>query len=600
MNILFVNYGDFTSNSLNHIGAFANALIKKGHACIVAVPNAVDSLKVIPNPLFKAALFEELFAQPNLFPDGRSADIIHAWTPREVVRAFVISYQKLAHAKLIIHLEDNEDFLLATWLKTPLDELKEVPAHIIREKSILALIHPRRSRAFLKAADAATIITPSLSEFLPEGLPFLELSPGIDYSLESSLKKEPKLLSELSITENEKIIVLTGSTTFANESELRDLYLAVGLLNTKGIPTKLIRTGFTLEHFKESLPRSINQHVIELGFIDKARLPALLALADVLIQPGKPGPFNDYRLPSKLPEFLSSGRPVILPKTNIGLRLREGVDALLLKDGTPEEIAALCEKLFLDPILSRTLSENAVRFAQSHFNLTRVTEGLISFYTSVLEKGSEPYKTSSLSETEDEINLAAKALAHAVSSTPVFAQAKELASLVADLVSDLSYTTQDRNRLKEDALLSINHIKNVEENLGNFKRHAEALEIQSSERLKQIENLDIHLANFKSHAVALEIQSSERLKQIESLNLTIKAKNETLELTLNQLEESNAVLTQFKVFSELRKTELAAQVAAIEAEIEAKKRKIVAMENSFSWKFTAPLRFIQRAFTVSK
>jgi hypothetical protein len=43
----------------------------------------------------------------------------------------------------------------------------------------------------------------------------------------------------------------------------------------------------------------------------------LLALADLLVQPGKPDAFNDYRFPSKLPEFLSVGRPVILPDTNI-------------------------------------------------------------------------------------------------------------------------------------------------------------------------------------------------------------------------------------------------------------------------------------------
>ena len=47
------------------------------------------------------------------------------------------------------------------------------------------------------------------------------------------------------------------------------------------------------------------------------------ALADVLVQPGRAGPFNDYRLPSKLPEFLSAGRPVVLPATNLARQLRD-------------------------------------------------------------------------------------------------------------------------------------------------------------------------------------------------------------------------------------------------------------------------------------
>ena len=39
MNILFVNYGDFATNSLNHIGGFANTLSASGYACVVVVPH---------------------------------------------------------------------------------------------------------------------------------------------------------------------------------------------------------------------------------------------------------------------------------------------------------------------------------------------------------------------------------------------------------------------------------------------------------------------------------------------------------------------------------------------------------------------------------
>ena len=59
----------------------------------------------------------------------------------------------------------------------------------------------------------------------------------------------------------------------------------------------------------------------------------------MLVQPGRPDAFNDYRFPSKLPEFLASGRPVMLPRTNIGLHLEDGVEALLLGHGDADEIA---------------------------------------------------------------------------------------------------------------------------------------------------------------------------------------------------------------------------------------------------------------------
>ena len=52
LNILFVNYGDFTTNSLNHIGGFANTLCAAGHACVVAVPDRKETLQHIVTPLF--------------------------------------------------------------------------------------------------------------------------------------------------------------------------------------------------------------------------------------------------------------------------------------------------------------------------------------------------------------------------------------------------------------------------------------------------------------------------------------------------------------------------------------------------------------------
>ena len=86
--------------------------------------------------------------------------------------------------------------------------------------------------------------------------------------------------------------------------------------------------------------------------------------ADLFVQPGAPGAFNDFRLPSKLPEFLAVGRPVVLPAANVGLRLRDGEQALLLRTGAPEEIAAKVEALLADPALAARLGRAGQAFAR--------------------------------------------------------------------------------------------------------------------------------------------------------------------------------------------------------------------------------------------
>ena len=173
MNILFVNYGDFTTNSLNHISGFANALTATGHACVVAVPSGKDSFSAVSRPAFIPALYNELLGKPAFFPDGRSADVIHAWTPREFVRKFVLSYQRVAErsARLVVHLEDNEEFLISGFSGKSIAELRAMGFEELDTHVSDRLPHPVRYRTFLRMADAVTVIVDRLREPCPRGLP---------------------------------------------------------------------------------------------------------------------------------------------------------------------------------------------------------------------------------------------------------------------------------------------------------------------------------------------------------------------------------------------------------------------------------------------
>ncbi|MES2696866.1 MAG: glycosyltransferase, partial [Verrucomicrobiota bacterium] len=398
MNILFVNYGDFTTNSLNHIGGFANTLSAAGHACVVAVPHRKETLQHIAHPLFIAATYEELLERPAIFPNGKTADLIHAWTPRECVRKFTIAYQRaaLAHripehaARLLIHLEDNEHFLLEGYTGKSFSELREISATELDKQLNDSLPHPLRSESFLRIADGVTHIIDKLAEFAPPDTPTHLLFPGVDFNLYRPAPADGATLAayraELGLRDDEKVLVFTGSNTFANEPEMRELYLAVALLNQRGQPTRLVRTGFNSPRFLEGLPGDVKQHVLDLGFIAKERLPLLLALADVLVQPGRSGAFNDYRLPSKLPEFLASGKPVALPPTNLAALMQDGREAIFLPTGAPAEIADTCQRLFADATLAKQLGEHAVVFARKYFSLQANTRGLLDFYSATLAR----------------------------------------------------------------------------------------------------------------------------------------------------------------------------------------------------------------------
>ena len=496
MNILFVNYGDFTTNSLNHIGGFANTLCAAGHACIVAVPARKETVAHLAHPLFIAATYDELLTLPKIFPDGRPADLIHAWTPREGVRKFTLAYQRglATPARLVIHLEDNEQFLLEAYTGKKFSALRDAPLAETDAWLVDGLPHPLRHETFLRLADGVTHIVESLRAFAPPGAPTQLLPPGVDFSLYTPQPPDPKLRAELRLRDDERVIVFTGSNTFANEPEMRELYVAVALLNQRGTPTRLIRTGFNSPTFTDSLAFDHKKFVIDLGFVEKAKLPKLLALADVLVQPGRAGTFNDYRLPSKLPEFLAMGKAVVLPPTNIALTMQDGRDAVFLKTGAPEEIADACRRLFVDPPTCAKLGQNAVAFAKKHFDLAANSRALLAFYEATLAR--QPAADWSLARdplTSETELVSAQARARAA-SPPALSNVEGLASDVEHL-----------------ALLT----KQLESALELWRRQPDAKLTQLTERVRSLQE---HASNLETILADTRRLTTQHVANIECLD----------------------------------------------------------------------------------
>ena len=388
MNILFVCHNDFASNSMNHIRGFARGLGALGHACAAAVPdNYAPTREALEQaPPFRPVLFSEVWTDVGaLFPDRQPADVIHAWTPREHVRRAVGRCREaMPTADLVVHMEDNEQHLSEVYAKTGYARLRHLSDGELAAKLPLNLSHPRRHLDLLRSADGVTGIVAELADFVPAGVPFAEQWPAVDFERYHPGPPDPGLRAALGIRSGEKILCYTGNSHFANGAEVQSLYEAVFLLNRQGVPCRLVRTGVDAADFPPRFPPGeLARYIVDLGFVEPARLPGLLRLADVLVQPGERNRFNTHRLPSKLPEFLAAGRPVVMPRANVGLRVRPGEEALVLETGTPEEIAENCRRVFSDGALAARLSAGGAAFARRHFDPATHSRALVRFYEEV-------------------------------------------------------------------------------------------------------------------------------------------------------------------------------------------------------------------------
>lgn len=390
-NVLFILYHDFTSNSAYHVHSLANCLAELDYECAVVVPDHKRTVQSIGSkPNYSYYEFRDLERSPLRFADGRGVDLVHCWTPREIVRGFYERVQSLHSGRLLIHLEDNEWQVAARSLKRRYESLEKLRLLELDELITPNLSHPVRGKRFLEKADGVTVIMRTLKDLVPSGKPSVEIWPSADEALFGPRPIDWDRRQKLGIARNSTAIVYTGNVHAANAAEVRSLYLAVALLNREGHPATLIRTGRDFCSFLGHDHHWARQYSIELDFVDRTELPAILSMANVFVQPGKPGPFNDYRFPSKIPEFCAIGRPVILPASNVGLTMRHLEDAYIVPQASGPAIAEAVRTIRGNRSLEARLSTGAQQFFAEELSWRRSASKLSDFYREVSESVFRP------------------------------------------------------------------------------------------------------------------------------------------------------------------------------------------------------------------
>jgi glycosyltransferase involved in cell wall biosynthesis len=385
-NILFVLYHDFSANSAVHVHNFANQLAALGHSTAVAIPEDNDRGAGLGEQNYSVQRFDQVDGEwSRVFANGQPPGVIHAWTPRENVRLFCEKIAGICAFSLFVHLEDNEELILEVNLGASFEKLAssgtaEIPGN---------LSHPRHYRGFIASADGVTMIMDRLERFVPPELPKLILWPGADEQLFFPRPRDPQLLEQLGIANGTVVLCYTGNVHSANARDVRSLYLAAAILDREGTPARLIRTGRDFCSFLGPDEEWAHKVSIELGHVPYQEIPALLSLADVLVQPGTDNTFNEFRLPGKLPEFFAMGRPVLLPRTNLGRFVRHREEAWVLDKVAALGIVDTVLQLRGDSALRERLAAGAVAFAREHFDWKRNACALAAFYQTTSERQKE-------------------------------------------------------------------------------------------------------------------------------------------------------------------------------------------------------------------
>lgn len=370
--IVFVMPGRIESNNGYHVQLLTEMLSHQGLRSVIAVPDHSFS----PASNLSTAIIP--YSAVSMLADFPS--IIHAWTPRETVRRFCENLLKDHKSHLLVHLEDNEQYLTQATVRQDWNELQTLTKNELDRIIPEDRYHPVHGRAFLDKAQGLTMVIETLNRYNIQNVPYLLVPPFIDNQLFYLRPLNMSLRAEHDIDQDTIVLVYTGNVHDANREEVFELYQAVERLNQQGQPTVLFRTG---NKHPSSWP---DKNVIHLGWVPRNKMPEIMAAADIFVQPGESDGFNDERIPSKLPEYFAIGRPVIMPRTNLGLQMEHGREAWILDRGNAQSIVEAVKKIYDDKQLAKELAINAICFYRRMVYPLFMENSLCSLYEQLVDQ----------------------------------------------------------------------------------------------------------------------------------------------------------------------------------------------------------------------
>ncbi len=384
MKLCLVAHCNFRGNSAMHVFSLATELTRLGHECVVLVPDSPETVHEHGEPIFGVLDYETAWKKGVVFSDAKGPDLVHAWTPREHVRQITTKVARRYRCRHVVHMEDNEEQIVRDELRGLDDaEVRSLPHDVIDGLIGPHRSHPYRYRSFMEAAAGYSCLIDNLLEFKPANVPGVVFWPGFDAPFENVSDGDRRARARYGLEDGDTVILYSGNVHPSIATDIQKLYAAVGVLRHSGLPVKLVRTGWNYAPLGFADAADLSDYVIDLGFAPRADIPGLVGLSDILAQPGRSDPFNDYRFPSKLPEYLVSGRPVILPDTNIGKVLEDGKHVLKLYDGSMSELLRAIRVLIESPSLGRALGGNARAFARQNLTWSRAAATLDELYRGI-------------------------------------------------------------------------------------------------------------------------------------------------------------------------------------------------------------------------
>jgi hypothetical protein len=277
----------------------------------------------------------------------KNLDFLYIWSPRTKQRVVVESQP---HRYLITHIEDNE-FYLAESRGNP-SEVSEIQ-RVIQE------------------SDLVTFINSNTKDLIPETKKSYLLMPGIDdiTHRENAAPTGNNIIGQY--------FFYAGNVTNFVIGGLTNIGMAISKLN------EILGTKYFLfvsgKDYTKQLTLRIPDTVLVGNFLEKHHVSTLMRHAIANVQCASNSRFDRYRFPSKLPEYLVSGRPLMTELFELDIPLYDYKNCLIVKNSSVESwLDCLIALMKLEPEDLAEITLGAADLAMKNLSWKRSVSGLVT------------------------------------------------------------------------------------------------------------------------------------------------------------------------------------------------------------------------------
>ena len=305
---------------------------------------------------------------------ARSADIVHVNRANPFTATLVSLVRGAIRGRVVVDMEDWDGYGgYSTYIQS----------HGPKGWALTAY-----ERAFPRTADAVVVVSRMLRDYMVRtGVPeerLTVINNGFDEEVftpgeDSDLARKRYGLAESSV-------VIYSSTFWEFEKEQHELAFEALRRILKEVPdARLVLTGREDSSISGALRRSgIEGRVVRTGFVPRARLPGIMAAADVAVHVIGADAFHRASSPMIVPEYMAMGKPVVAPRVGELEVILSGGAGVLVDEVDPASIAEAAVRLLRDREEREAVGRRARMKAVEKYSYRSETEELMRVYERAL------------------------------------------------------------------------------------------------------------------------------------------------------------------------------------------------------------------------